>query len=348
MASESGEDWVLVLSDDEDSTEPAKDGSIQVSAVPDKTLTPSAQNTKESEPGTSAAEKDDDKSNASKTDSFGDDSKKAALQSDQKILTEESSDGSLKSEKPSVKECVGDSSTDNKLQAGHLQELNDEQKPEGDKKEDDAPDSGDESGDSEQTIVMDTCDIEKAVDKDDDKVAAKEIVGEKPEKENLGGTGGTSSEVSLDVGKQEKQQLQKVVPKADVKTTEVSEGGKPDAASVSGVEKDHEGARGTFRSLDLPIQPVHETRRSRVRQRSEEQPLERSPSVASNRSEESSGTGSSIKQRRKEGLSTEAMERERRKSGASSSTKGGVKMVRQGFEFKAGFRLQAQDFSDKW
>ncbi|XP_072028679.1 uncharacterized protein [Amphiura filiformis] len=39
-------------------------------------------------------------------------------------------------------------------------------------------------------------------------------------------------------------------------------------------------------------------------------------------------------------------QRERRKSGASS-TKGG-KMVRPGFEFRPGFKLQAQDFSDKW
>ena len=106
----------------------------------------------------------------------------------------------------------------------------------------------------------------------------------------------------------------------------------------------------SFHSFDLPLHPVQG--RSRSRQFSEgPHPPARSPSIASNRSEES--FWSSGKERK--GSATEVSQRERKRSGASSKAESksaagpaSTKMVRAGFEFRPGYKLEAMDFSKKW
>ena len=218
-----------------------------------------------------------------------------------------------------------------------------------------AANAGDASVDSDSTIVMDSGDIQKSVDiADHASDEAKGSTDEKSKGETEAGLGSVDVEKDkeqTDIENQE-QNLKKTInegsteakdEKVNVKPEDGKSNVEPEVPEGSPTQK-KAAQQETFRSLDLPIHPVNEARRSRTRQRSEEHPSERSPSVASNRSEDSSGTGSS-KQRRKDQLAD--AQRERRKSGTSSKGTG-AKMVRAGFEFKAGFRLEAQDFSEKW
>ena len=210
--------------------------------------------------------------------------------------------------------------------------------------------AGDTSVDSDSTIVMDSVDIQKAVDIADH--ASDEAKGSKGDTEaGLDSAVVKKDKEEIDIDNQEHNQKKTIDEgsteamdgKSSMEPEEVKSNVEPEVPEGSPTQK-KAPQQETFRSLDLPIHPVNEARRSRTRQRSEEHPLERSPSVASNRSEDSSGTGSS-KQRRKDQLAD--AQRERRKSGTSSKGTSG-KMVRAGFEFKAGFRLEAQDFSLKW
>ncbi|XP_072022215.1 uncharacterized protein [Amphiura filiformis] len=337
MMAESGEDWVLVLSDDEADKEMEQETS-SAAETSDNTLNTGAENTKESQPGTSAEA--DSKEKTSIIDADVDKSIDHPGLSQEQKSDDDDETGGGNDVKPDASEDAREKSTDgnfNEQNNGQNKLISDKGFDRGDE---------DDSCDSDQTIVMDAADIEKAVDKVDSEV--KEGADRNLETGKTVSADSKSNQESVDAdnqGQQSQQEQQQIGGHSgDLKKTDNSEGVKCEMTSTGVLEKD-EGSRETFRSLDLPIHPVHETRRSRTRQKSEEHPLERSPSVASNRSEESSGTHSSNKQRKKEEQMTET-QRERRKSGASS-TKGG-KMVRPGFEFRPGFKLQAQDFSDKW
>ncbi|XP_072028680.1 uncharacterized protein [Amphiura filiformis] len=253
MMAESGEDWVLVLSDDEADKEMEQETS-SAAETSDNTLNTGAENTKESQPGTSAEA--DCKEKTSIIDADVDKSIDHPGLSQEQKSDDDDETGGGNDVKPDASEDAREKSTDgnfNEQNNGQNKLISDKGFDRGDE---------DDSCDSDQTIVMDAADIEKAVDKVDSEV--KEGADRNLETGKAVSADSKSNQESVDAdnqGQQSQQEQQQIGGHSgDLKKTDQSEGVKCEMTSTGVLERD-EGSRETFRSLDLPIHPVHETRR---------------------------------------------------------------------------------------